>query len=80
MIGPGVSDGGWTKPLQKYSLRVQQWEHAACGMHWNSIYYNTYVVTTLEFLAQLEEITDEVVEAEAKAMRRLASGPGNWIS
>jgi hypothetical protein len=38
------------------------------------------VVSTLEFVAQLECPTDEIFEAERSALRKQAPGPGNWIA
>ncbi len=34
----------------------------------------------LTYIAQLEEVPDSVVEAESRALRRAAVGPGNWVS
>ena len=80
MIGPDAKNDSWSKPLDKYNQRVAEWENAQCGIFWNSVYYNIFVVTTLEFVAQLADIPDTVMEAERQAMRRMARGPGNWIS
>ena len=62
-----------------YIGRVAEWGGTHCGLFWNSIYYNTFVVTTLEYVAQLEHIPEEATKAEEEAMRKLAPGPGNWI-
>jgi hypothetical protein len=78
-IGPGAKASSWVAPLDKYNKRVEEWGDSRAGMFWNSIYYNTFVVTTLEFVAQLEDIPEEVKKAEEQAMRRLAPGPGNWV-
>ena len=78
-IGPRAGDTSWTAPIDKYKKRIMEWEGAHTGLFWNSIYYYTFVVTALEFLAQLENFSDEVINAEASAMRRLAPGPGTWI-
>jgi hypothetical protein len=79
-IGPGAEASSWTSPVAKYVKRVTEWEGNSTGLFWNSIYYNTFIVTTLEFVAQLEDITMKVTKAEEYAMRRLAPGPGNWIT
>ena len=80
MIGPGRDVESWTAPLAKFEKRVAEWESVHAGIFWNSIYYNTFIVTTLEFVAQLEELPTLTIEAEEAAMRKLARGPGNWIS
>eukprot|EP00973_Karenia_brevis_P013977 1897181-Karenia_brevis.AAC.1 len=38
------------------------------------------MVTVLEFIAQLAQVPDHIVTAEEAALRKLAPGPGNWIS
>ena len=38
------------------------------------------MVSTLEFVAQLSGVPDHVVAAELAALRKLAPGPGSWIS
>ena len=42
------------------------------GLVMNIIAFNVYIVTILEFNAQLLEISDQVREAVQKAMRSLA--------
>ena len=42
--------------------------------------YVIIVVSTLEFVAQLEPPTTEILEAEQTALRKFMPGPGNWIS
>jgi hypothetical protein len=80
VLGPGQGPQSWNSPLNKYNKRVADWEDNNCGLFWNIIYYNTFVATTLEFVAQLEPPTAEVCEAERAALRKLAPGPGNWIT
>lgn len=80
VIGPGGNGESWKNPISKYCARVRQWENTKSGLFWNTLYYNTFAVTTPEFVGQVESITQEVVDAEAKAMSSLASGPGTWIS
>ena len=80
VIGPGGNGESWKGPISKYTARVRQWENTKCGLFWSTLYYNTFAVTTLEFVAQLEDITQDVFDAEARAMRTMAAGPGTWIS
>jgi hypothetical protein len=47
---------------------------------WNSIYYNTFMVSTLEFISQLADVPTHVDVTELAALRKLAPGPGTWIS
>ena len=80
IIGPGTKGDSWNGPLAKFAARVKIWEGTKYGLFWNSLYYNTFVVPTLEFVAQLELVYAEVVEAETRALRKLAPGQGTWIS
>lgn len=50
------------------------------GMFLNSLYYNTFICTAVEFVAQLHKISDQVKDAKLFGLRRLAPGPGTWIS
>ena len=79
-IGPGAGDSSWEKAGKKFESRIKQWRGTKCGLFWNSLYYNIFTVPTLEFVAQLERVPTFIAEAEAKALRSLAAGPGNWIS
>jgi len=78
-IGPGVDSSSWTNPIDKYIKRVTEWGDESRVVV-EFVFYNTFVVTTLEFVAQLEEITDKVTKAEGYAMRKLAPGPGKLIT
>ena len=80
IIGPCTKGDSWAAPLMKFSARAKQWEDTKCGLFWNTLYYNTFVVPTLEFVAQLEEITPAVLDSQICALRKLAAGPGTWIS
>lgn len=80
IIGPGRSTHSWEAPLRTYTQRVSARESSHSGLLWNSIYYNTFVVSTLEFVAQLDPVHEEVLESERAALRQLAPGPGNWIA
>ena len=46
----------------------------------NALVFNVFVVTTLEFVAQLRLPPQEVEQAILRATRRLAPGPGSWCT
>jgi hypothetical protein len=48
------------------------------GMHYAARGYNTFTLPTLSFIWQLEDVPDEVFQAERTALRALTPGPGNW--
>jgi hypothetical protein len=80
IVGPRAELDGWSKPLQKFKARVEHWAALKLGIGMNIIVFNTYIVTVLEYVAQLLEVTEEVKFAMSWALRKLAPGPGNWIS
>ena len=45
----------------------------------NTLAFNIYIVTLLEYVAQLQQVTPGVIAKENAALRKLAPGPGNWI-
>jgi hypothetical protein len=79
IIGPGSAELSWSAPLRKFDQRASNWENK-CALLWNSIYYNTFVVTPLEFVAQLERVSGDVLDSELAALRKFAPGPGTWVS
>ena len=80
MIGPGSEDESWSKPLQKYLHRVEQWGSLNLGLYYNMQAYRTFIATVLSFVMQLAENPPDLDEHFSKAIRTLAKGPGNWIT
>ena len=68
-IGPGAGEDSWNAPLRKFEERLVASQNNTCGLLWNSIYYNTFMVSTLEFVAHLSGVPDHVVAAELAALR-----------
>ena len=78
--GPEKGDASWSKATDKFLKRATLWGLQGTGLHVGTAAYNTFAVSVLSFIAQLEDPTDEVRQAESKAIRKIASGPFNWIS
>ena len=76
--GPGKQDHSWDKPLLKYQQRIAQWNWSGLGLQYAAVAYNTYAVTTLSYVSQLEAPPETVLAAEQDALRRVAPGPGFW--
>ena len=79
VLGPGAGGLSWSKPLAKFEKAVAQWSSLKLGLFLNTLAYNVYMVTLLEYVAQLLRVDDRVVIAEQWALRKLAPGPGMWI-
>ena len=80
IIGPGSGERSWCSPLAKYNQRIEKWKDVHCGLFLNTVYYNTFASTVLSYVAQLEDVSTDIVEAEEAAMRKLAVGPGTWVT
>ena len=50
------------------------------GIHWNVLDFNTFIVTALEFVAQLCTPPGNIDDMMNSALRKLAPGPGNWCT
>ena len=50
------------------------------GLHFATTAYNMYALPVLSFAAQVASPSEEVLGAEAWALRRAAPGPGNWAT
>ena len=79
ILGPNATQDGWKKPLAKFERTVALWATLRLGMSLNVHAFNVYMVPILEYVAQLLIVDEPVQDAMLKAMRKLASGPGNWI-
>ena len=77
--GPGKGHHTWDKATRKYLDQAQLWGNQGTGLFCATAAYNTYVSTILAFVGQLENAPPHVLDAEKKALRRMAPGPGNWI-
>ena len=49
-------------------------------MHFHTIAYNTFAVSTLGYIGQLEAIPEETLALEEAALRRTHKGPGEWAT
>ncbi|MBM3946426.1 MAG: hypothetical protein FJ315_03360, partial [SAR202 cluster bacterium] len=79
VLGPEGRDRSWAKALEKYAQRAALWASVGLGLQYTAAAYNTYIVSTLGFLVQLEPIPAQWEAFERAALRRLAPGPAHWI-
>jgi hypothetical protein len=78
--GPGKGDKSWTKATKKYLDRAVLWGSAGLGLHYSTMTYNVFGVSTLTFVAQLETPPEDTLKAEEVALRKAAPGPMHWMS
>ena len=78
-VGPAAADTSWTAPLRKYREAVCSWVARAPGLHLMILAYNTFVLSKLQYVAQLHGIPPGWDELEGWAIRRLFPGPFQWL-
>ena len=49
------------------------------GLQYNALVYNTFCISVLGYLGQLEHPPAHVYAAEEVALRKVAKGPGKWV-
>ena len=79
ILGPNSAMDAWSKPLAKFEQMVSMWASMRLGLAMNIVVFNVYLVPLLEYVAQILPTDERVHDAMTKAMRKLASGPGNWV-
>jgi hypothetical protein len=76
--GPGKGDSSWDQPLAKYTKRVHRWRGIGAGMQFATAAYNSLALSTLLFIAQLENPPEEVFAGERCGIRSTLRGPGKY--
>ena len=66
-IGPGSPGKSWDKPLLKYYSRCKQWGDLGLGTLFTANAYNTFICSTLGFVAQLVPVDSQVIRPSKKA-------------
>ena len=56
------------------------WGTQSLGLNYTAQVYRAFCFSTLSFQWQLENLREEVLEAERKALSSLVPGPGNWCT
>ena len=79
-VGPRKGDSSWTKPAAKFMERVYLWRQLHLGLQFDAMVYNTFGMSTLAYICQLESPPPWVLEREEETLRIVAPGPGNWAT
>lgn len=80
MIGPGAGESSWIKPLDKFTARSKLWGGLHLGLFYNIKVFKPFISSVLTFIMQLEPIPSELHTRYEEALRRLAPGPGGWVT
>ena len=79
MVGPDKGDKSWQEPTRKFLERCQLWEAQGAGLHYHTTAYNTFALSTLTYIAQLEYPPPETLLAEKQGLTKVISGPHRWV-
>ena len=79
-LGPNREHLTTLKPIQKYLDRATNWGKLPSGLFLATAAYSVYILPVLAFVLQLDELPPDWKQLEAKALRRMAPGPGNWCT
>ena len=55
------------------------WGSQHLGLQYSTLAYNTYGISVLSYVAQLENPPEALFQLEAAGLRKAAPGPMNWI-
>ena len=69
-IGPGKGNASWLGPIRKYLERCSMGEEQALVMQYSTRIYNTFAISTLSFVGQLERPPPQALAAEARGLER----------
>ena len=78
-VGPDKGDRSWHDPTHKFLQRCQLWEAQGAGMHYHTTAYNTFALSTLTYIAQLERPPIKTLTAEKEGLKKVITGPHAWI-
>ena len=79
VVGPEKGDKSWHEPTHKFLQRCQLWEAQGAGMYYHTTAYNTFALSTLTFVAQLEYPPADTLLAEKQGLKKVIKGPHLWI-
>ena len=80
-ICPEKGDKSWVNAARKYESRVMLWADASLGLQYDALVYNTFSITCLGYIAQLETPPAWLLQREEAMLRRAAKGPGKtWAT
>ena len=66
------------KARKKLVQKAKDWSCSDLSLLYAVKVYNTYILPTASFVAQLEEVPNDIGKIEAKVFRCLVKGPARW--
>ena len=78
--GPGKGEKSWDKPMLKFMQAAAQWCKQALGLQYTALAYNTFAISVLSFVCQLERPPARLLDKEKAVLRKVVIGPGELAS
>ena len=78
-LGPEGRGKNWKDPFDKYKLRLASWSQLTAGMFYAITAHRAFCASVLCFVAQLEQPSQDTIQAYNRTLSKVAKGPGNWI-
>ena len=69
----------WNSACKKNKDAALKWSNQKLGFFFGILACNVYLLPVFSYIAQLANLDDSVLSAEAFMRNRLFSGPGNWL-
>ena len=60
--------------------RISRWATVGGGMQIGALAYNVFALSTLLYVAQLEDVPEHILRLEKEQVVKMFPGPGNWIA
>jgi len=79
-VGPGKGAHSWDKPRSKFLRKAGDWGNIGLGLTEAICVYNSYLLPTLLFVAQLEPVPPKYQDWERGAFKALSKGPKDWAN
>ena len=79
-LGPGAGNLSWEAAADKWESRSRTIKERGAGLLGTVLQYNTFAVSCLGFVSQLEHAPTELLRKETKILQWLTHGPYNAFS
>eukprot|EP00959_Pyramimonas_sp_CCMP1952_P355977 7455002-Pyramimonas_sp.AAC.1 len=80
LVGPVKGEHSWDEPGKKYIQRCRDWGDQGMGLQYHTVAYNTFAVSTLGYIGQLEQVPAGILKLEEDGLKITHKGPHAWAS
>ncbi len=79
LLGPGACGHEWDGPVRKATDAVIKWAKVKCGMFFDIIACNVFILSFFGYIMQLAPADEPVKKFLDFMIRNMFVGPGNWL-